>query len=149
MGFYLVASSLSINFELQHCSAMLGLFPDHTKTHITNMKTMHLLVTGAALVAAAGFVTFAADKPVPKERVLRIQTNSGQVIAEVHLLAPCKLLCDASKSKLSVRQGDGTYHATGNALEGTLLFHDGAEVVNVSGNIELAGNLVDLGVNTK
>jgi hypothetical protein len=109
------------------------------------MKHTQKLVIAAALVVAVGIAAFAADKPAPKERVLRLESK-GQVVAEVHLLAPCQFLCDAKKSVLNVKDGIATYRATGNALAGTLLFHDGQEVVNINGNVELVGSLEDLGI---
>ena len=110
------------------------------------MKTIHKLVIGTALVAVVGFVAFTADKPASKDRVLRIQSN-GQVIAEVHLLAPCKLLCGGS---LTVSQsGEATYKAgSGPNVSGVLLF-DGKQVLHLSGNVEFAGKLEDLGLHTK
>ena len=107
------------------------------------MKTMHKLIIGAALVVAVGWVAFAADKPMPKERVLRIQSG-GQVIAEVHLLAPCKWVCGG---KLTVSQsGDATYQTDGAPnLNGVLLF-EGRQVLHLGGNVEFAGQLEDLGL---
>lgn len=110
------------------------------------MKTVHKLVMAAALVAAVGFVAFAGDKPASKDRVLRIQSG-GKVIAEVHLLAPCKWVCS---SKLTVTQaGDAIYQAGSDSnLTGTLVF-DGGQVLDLHGNVEFEGKLEDLGLHSK
>jgi hypothetical protein len=99
------------------------------------------LLTGAAIIAAVGFIAFAADKPAQKSRVLRIQSE-GQVIAEVHLLAPCKFLCG---DHLTVsRTGEATYSSGSRSnVSGVLLF-DGKRVLHLSGNVEFAGHLEDL-----
>jgi hypothetical protein len=110
------------------------------------MKTMHKLVIGAALAVAVSIMALAADTSAPKERVLRIQSG-GHTIAEVHLLAPCKLLCSDS---LTVSQsGDATYKAaSGPNVSGVLLF-DGGQVLHLSGNVEFAGKIDDLGLHKK
>jgi hypothetical protein len=110
------------------------------------MKQTQKLVIAAALIVAVGIVAFAADKPAPKERVLRIESK-GQVIAEVHLLAPCKLVCGDS---LTVSQnGDATYRAASSPnLSGTVLF-DGGQVLHLDGNVDFSGKLEDLGLPTK
>jgi hypothetical protein len=110
------------------------------------MKQTHKVAIAAALIVAVGIVAFAADKPTPKERVLRIESK-GQVIAEVHLLAPCKLLCGDS---LTLSQtGDATYRAAhGPTLSGTVLF-EGGQVLRLDGNVDFAGKLEDLGLPAK
>jgi len=110
------------------------------------MKTIHKLVIGVALIGTLAVVAFAADKPAPKERVLRIQSN-GQVVAEVHLLAPAKWLCGDSLTV--TKTGVATYRAaSGPTLSGTLLF-DGGTVVHINGNVEFGGKLEDLGLHAK
>ena len=110
------------------------------------MKSIHRLVVGTALVVAVAIVAYAADKPAPKERVLRIQSN-GQVVAEVRLLAPAKWLCGGSLSV--TKAGDATYRAgSPPTLSGTILF-DGGTVVHLNGNVEFGGTLKDLGLEPK
>ena len=110
------------------------------------MKSIHTFVVAAALVAAVAIVAYAADKPAPKERLLRIQSN-GQVLAEVRLLAPAKWLCGGSLSV--TKTGDATYRTgTRPTLSGTLLF-DGGTVVHINGNVEFGGKLQDLGLEAK
>ncbi len=107
------------------------------------MKLIHKLLIGVTLVVTVAVVGFAADKPTSKQRVLRIESK-GQVVAEVHLLAPAKWLCG---DKLTVtKNGDATYKAgSGPNLSGVLLF-DGGSVVHLSGNVEVGGRLADLGL---
>lgn len=101
------------------------------------------LIIAAALLAGAA--VFAADQ---EDRMLRIE-SSGQVLAEIRLLAPCRFLCDKDASHLSVKDGVARYRATGPALEGTLLFNDGQEAVTINGNVEIVGRLEDLGLKAK
>ena len=110
------------------------------------MKSIYKFVAGAALVVGVAIVAYAADKPAPRERVLRIQSN-GQVVAEVRLLAPAKWLCGGSLSV--TKGGDATYRAgTPPTLAGTLVF-DGGTVLKLSGNVEFAGTLKNLGLEPK
>lgn len=110
------------------------------------MKRIQSVGIGAAVVAAAAVVAFAADKPAPKDRWLRIKSN-GQVIAEVRLLAPGKWLCGGGLTV--TKTGDATYRAAGGTtLSGTLLF-DGGTVLHLNGNVEFGGKLEDLGLNLK
>lgn len=110
------------------------------------MKTLTKSIIGAVLIAAVGLIAFAADKPAPKNRVLQIQSE-GQVIAEIHLLAPCKFLCG---DHLTVSQtGEATYRSGGRSnVSGVLLF-DGTQVLHLSGNVEFAGYMEDLGLKRK
>jgi len=110
------------------------------------MKSKHTLVVGAALVVTAAVIALATDKPAPKERVLRIQSN-GQVVAEVRLLAPAKWLCGGSLSV--TKTGDAIYRAgTPPTLSGTLLI-DGGTVLHLDGNVEFGGTLKDFGLHAK
>jgi hypothetical protein len=65
-------------------------------------------VAGSPALAVGGIAGFSADSSASHDQVLRVQSG-GRVIAEVHLLAPCRWLCGGHLSVSS--SGDATYMA--------------------------------------
>ena len=111
------------------------------------MKTMHKLVIGAALIVTIGIVALAADKPAPKERVIRIHSN-GQTIAEVHLLTPGKLKVggvrtDSPSGEATVRPNRQNDLAVG------MVTFDNGHRLKFETSAEYSAKAVDLEVPTK
>jgi hypothetical protein len=111
------------------------------------MKTTHKSIIGIALVAAVSFIALAADKPAPKERVIRIHSN-GQTIAEVHLLTPGKLKFEGLRTVSP--SGDATVRPLRqNELAGGVVMFDSGHVLKFETSAEYSGKAVDFELPSK
>jgi len=124
----------------------LGIITDHTNRK-PSMKTMHKLVLGAALIVTISIVAVAADKPAPKERVIRIHSN-GQTIAEVHLLTPGKLKFGGVRTDSP--SGDATVRPNRqNDLAAGVVMFDNGQVLKFQTSAEYSAKTVDFEVPIK
>ena len=110
------------------------------------MKITHKLVIGAALVVVVSIMAFAAEKPAPKERVIRIQSD-GQTIAEVHLLSAGHIGF-GGVSTVSTN-GDATVSPNGNGMVMGVVTFDNGQVLRFDTSAKFSGKAEDLGLKSE